>query len=82
MICLNNDFCLEEFNQIYNFLFNSNKTCNFKPCWLIVFFNNDEEFKKKNRLNRAAIRSISIRKDLVNNIIKYYYLKVKFFRNV
>lgn len=54
-----------------DFLDNSDKTCNFKFYWAIIFFSRSEEPReKKNRLT-------PIKKIFVNYYIKYYFSKAK-----
>lgn len=61
MIYLDDDFCLEKFNQIPNFLDHLNKTCNFKLYRPVVFFSSGKKPKKKeNGLNRTAIWLTSV----------------------
>lgn len=55
MICLDDDLCLGEFNQMSDFFDHLHKTYNFKLYWPIVFFSNGEKSRKEeNGLNKTA----------------------------
>ncbi len=47
MICLDDDFCMGELNQMTDFFDHPNKTCNLELCWSIVFLRNSEEPRDK-----------------------------------
>lgn len=79
MICLNYHLCLGRLYQMPNLLDNLNKTGNLKVGWLVVFFSNNKEFKKKKEgLHQAANRPTSMNKVFIGYDIMYYCLKTKF----
>lgn len=81
MICLDYHLCLGRLYQMLNLLDNLDKTDNLKVGWLVVFFSNNKEFKKKKEgLHQAASGPTFMKKVFIGYDIMYYCFKTKFLR--
>ena len=83
MIRLDDDFCMQGFNQIPDFFDHLNETCNLELYWPIVLPRGGEKPREvEDWLNGAAAWPMSVGEVFVNNSMKNHCSEAKFLEGI